>query len=663
LTIDKRITLGFAVVIVTLAAVAVLTFTSIANIEEVVYGNALDGALAQKEVDHLNWAHDVAALLEDDAVHELTAETDHKQCGFGQWLYSDARREAEQHVPGLAETLARIEEPHRQLHASAVAIADHYLVVEPGLGTALREAKTEHLAWAHRLKDALVDPSLTSVGAELDPRQSELGQWLRSDRVAELRGDHPRLDRLCGELTDRQAENYDSARHVADLLQRGQRQEAARFYMNDTKPRAYEVLAGMDAIIGWQDDQLARLAEARQIQVGQTRPLLREVQDLLHEARDQVADAVMSDEQMLATAKSTQRNVTVVGIVGVVLGALLAFLITRSIVQALRRVVDGLNSGADQTASAATQVSSASQSLARGASEQAASLEETSSSVEETTGSIKRTASSAEEALTTAVRVREDAESGTAAMQRMNTAIDEIKNGSDETAKIIKTIDEIAFQTNLLALNAAVEAARAGEAGKGFAVVAEEVRNLAQRAGEAARNTAALIEQSVAKADNGVAITQEVADMLTKITEGNRRMNQLVEDIAGASNDQARSVGQINDSVSQLDQVSQDNAANAEESASAAEELTAQADELRVMVGDLQGLLGGPRSHAAPVATGQAGTAGDRPAAAPWPGGRTRPTAQDPAPGRRTESSRGQGAGGEQPEDVVPLDEEELASL
>jgi methyl-accepting chemotaxis protein len=181
----------------------------------------------------------------------------------------------------------------------------------------------------------------------------------------------------------------------------------------------------------------------------------------------------------------------------------------------------------------------------------------------------------------------------------MSTAIEDIKKSSDETAKIIKTIDEIAFQTNLLALNAAVEAARAGEAGKGFAVVAEEVRNLAQRSAEAARNTAEMIEGSVKNADNGVAISGEVATLLDEISGNNSKVNDLVGEISAASNEQAQGIDQINTAVGQMDQVTQSNAANAEESASASEELSAQAEQLSGMVDQLQTMVGGSSGNAA----------------------------------------------------------------
>jgi methyl-accepting chemotaxis protein len=166
----------------------------------------------------------------------------------------------------------------------------------------------------------------------------------------------------------------------------------------------------------------------------------------------------------------------------------------------------------------------------------------------------------------------------------MQNAISRIKTSSDETAKIVKTIDEIAFQTNLLALNAAVEAARAGDAGKGFAVVAEEVRNLAQRSATAARNTSALIEESVKNAQGGVSISQEVAEIFRVIVEGSLKVTEVIAEIATASNEQSKGIDQLNVAVSQVNTVTQQNASNSEQSAGAAESLRSQAEDLTKMI-------------------------------------------------------------------------------
>jgi methyl-accepting chemotaxis protein len=293
------------------------------------------------------------------------------------------------------------------------------------------------------------------------------------------------------------------------------------------------------------------------------------------------------------------RSLTVsvaVGILAVVFGVGLAFFITQSISRPLDRVIASLTLGGEQVASASNQIAQASQQMAEGSSEQASSLEETSSSLEEMASMTRQNAENAKQANLMSSEMRVSAEKGMQAMEQMSGAIGKIKDSADATAKIIKTIDEIAFQTNLLALNAAVEAARAGEAGKGFAVVAEEVRNLAQRSAEAAKTTSALIEESQGNAGNGVTVTNDVAELLRDIVEKVQKVSDLVAEVSAASDEQAQGIDQVNLAVSQMDRVTQSNASNAEESASASEELSAQARELNEMVSVLQRVVTGGRA-------------------------------------------------------------------
>ena len=280
----------------------------------------------------------------------------------------------------------------------------------------------------------------------------------------------------------------------------------------------------------------------------------------------------------------------------------LAVLNLRAIVNILGRVSDSLAAGAHQTTAAAGQVSSASQSLAEGSTEQAASLEETSASLEEISSMTKRNAENAQRAKELAATARHAADIGVTDMRAMKTAMDGIKASSDDIAKIIKTIDEIAFQTNILALNAAVEAARAGEAGAGFAVVAEEVRNLAQRSAQAAKETAGKIEGAISRTDQGVTISNKVAASLEEIAARSHEVDELVVEIATASTEQTQGIGQVTQAVSQMDQVTQKNAASAEESASAAEELNAQALAMQDNVRQLLALAGRTDSAAAAAA-------------------------------------------------------------
>ena len=250
--------------------------------------------------------------------------------------------------------------------------------------------------------------------------------------------------------------------------------------------------------------------------------------------------------------------------------------------------ISQVHTAAEQVSSAGTQIASGSQALASGSSEQAASLEEVGGSLQQMAASSTQAAANARQARQMAEAARERVAAGRQAMEKLSGAIEQIRASSDQTAKIVKTIDEIAFQTNLLALNAAVEAARAGDAGRGFAVVAEEVRNLAIRSAEAARNTAALIEESVANAQGGVSINAEVMAKLGEIDADVRRVNDMVVEMAAAGEAQRDGVTQINQAVEQMNSVTQQVAANAEESAAAAEELSSQSMMLTDLVGTFQ---------------------------------------------------------------------------
>ena len=255
-----------------------------------------------------------------------------------------------------------------------------------------------------------------------------------------------------------------------------------------------------------------------------------------------------------------------------------------SAVENLEKALQQVAIGAEQVSSASVQVSTGGQSLSQGASEQASSLEEISSSLQEMLSMTKQNALNAMEAKGVTDQARSSADKGVESMNRMYSAINQIKKSSDATAKIVKTIDEIAFQTNLLALNAAVEAARAGDAGRGFAVVAEEVRNLAMRSAEAAKSTANLIEEAVKNSENGVHISAEVLKNFEEINERGNKVSQVVAEIAAASDQQDQGISQVNRAVEQLNHLTQQNAANAEESASAAEEMSSQSEEMRSMV-------------------------------------------------------------------------------
>lgn len=275
----------------------------------------------------------------------------------------------------------------------------------------------------------------------------------------------------------------------------------------------------------------------------------------------------------------------------------MAIFIIRNITRPIGSVVTLLNTSTEQIETVSTVVSNSSQDLSDKAHEQAANLEEISSSLEEVTSMVQQNADNSNQANVMSSNAATATNDGLQAMVVMDKAIHEIKNSADATAKIIKTIDEIAFQTNLLALNAAVEAARAGEAGAGFAVVAEEVRNLAQRSAQAAKDTAALIEQSQNNADNGVTASGKVRGIIKELVETMGKIAVLNDEITVASNEQSTGVSQINSAISQLDQLTQTNASNASHSAESSKTLKDDATNLKNIVQTLISIVDGQDQH------------------------------------------------------------------
>jgi methyl-accepting chemotaxis protein len=274
-----------------------------------------------------------------------------------------------------------------------------------------------------------------------------------------------------------------------------------------------------------------------------------------------------------------------------IFGLLFAYWIASTTARSIRQSVMGLNANSDQVSQASDQVASASHHLAEGASQQAASVEETSASLEQIASMTKKNAENASHADQLMKKTNQIIVLANETMSKLTSSMGEISQASEETQKIIKTIDEIAFQTNLLALNAAVEAARAGEAGAGFAVVADEVRNLAMRAAESARNTASLIEGTVKKIKAGSELVEknnsefsQVAGMVTKCTD-------LVAEIAAASSEQSQGIEHLNQAVSEMDRVVQRSASEAEEAASVAEEMHAQSVQMKEYISELIALV------------------------------------------------------------------------
>ncbi|MGO9139784.1 MAG: methyl-accepting chemotaxis protein [Syntrophales bacterium] len=303
-------------------------------------------------------------------------------------------------------------------------------------------------------------------------------------------------------------------------------------------------------------------------------------------------------DEFLSAAHSIRNFIAITGIIFLIVTIVAVTFFARSISSPIKSSVAEMGEASNQVAAASSQVAASSQSLAEGASEQASAIEETSSSLEEMSAMTKQNAGNASQADILMKQANQVVQKANVSMESLTKSMKEITAASEETSKIIKTIDEIAFQTNLLALNAAVEAARAGEAGAGFAVVAEEVRNLAMRAADAAKNTSGLIEGTVKKIKDGSNLVIKTNEAFAEVAVSASKVGELVGEIAAASQEQAQGIDQINKAVAEMDKVTQQTAANAEESASASEEMNAQAEQMKHISSTLANIIGGSANGA-----------------------------------------------------------------
>ena len=401
-------------------------------------------------------------------------------------------------------------------------------------------------------------------------------------------GDRETLERLKNETAEARSKLDQAMKSLENLM------------LTPTEKALLESYNGIRSQSKSVNNQVAELiasgktAEAEDLLDAQADPLMRESLNKLEELI-KVADE-NNDVESRATTKTfaTAFQVLIVlAVVGILLGFAGTSFITQSIARPMNSMATRIGESAGQVAAASHQLSASASQLSQGSAEQAAAIEETSSTLQESASMMAQNSTNTKQAADLSEKAKESANKGSAEMKQMMESIQEIKKSSDQIAKIIKVIDDIAFQTNILALNAAIEAARAGEAGMGFAVVAEEVRNLAGRSAQAAKDTTAIIEANIQLSGNGVAVAGKVQDSLNEITLQSKKVSELMGEIAAASQEQVQGIEQVNISMSQVESVTQQNAANAEESASAAEALNAQAESMKQIVRELSELVNG----------------------------------------------------------------------
>ncbi|MDH5509963.1 MAG: methyl-accepting chemotaxis protein [Nitrospinota bacterium] len=426
--------------------------------------------------------------------------------------------------------------------------------------------------------------------AETRIRLEEIYQQTEMKEYEEIRAEYEKTLATFDEWIDAMLKGGDTSEgyvpKVTDTRQRAETEKMDEFHNNVFQKAGKNLLETQKALIEEQNEMEAALEDLDSVS--------RQMMQLMSEVESEAIRAMESAKEKGMDAWTTVRTTLAGAIVLSFIFALgIGLFVTNLITKPINQIIEHLTEGASQVTSASSDIATSSQSLAEGATEQASSLEESSASLEEMASQTRLNADNSVEADKLSNNARTSAESGSGTMKRMIDSMDGINKSSQEIGKIIKVIEEIAFQTNLLALNAAVEAARAGEHGKGFAVVAEEVRNLAQRSAAAAKDTASLIEEAINRAGEGNTMAAAAGKSLDEIVDSIRKVSGLMAEITTASSEQARGVEQVNITVAEMDKITQQNAANAEEAAAASEELNAQAERLNEVVQELVYLVDG----------------------------------------------------------------------
>lgn len=486
-----------------------------------------------------------------------------------------------------------------------------------------------HYAWRQGLTEAVL--TMSPFTGSLDPDTCALGKWKNSDEAKKV--SDPEILSLLSQLDDPHDYIHTEAKLIVDLIEAGNREEATSILVNGILPRTEEaisILSAMTARYAVLLEQkgalnlsfgnlmttliitfaaaalIVSVLLAWRIITSIMKPLRKMAKaagtistgdldvDVSYPVNDEIGKLAGAFQKMLDTTKEQ-----VLVAESLADGDLTTVIAPRSEKDAmniaLQRMVDNLNgmfgeiqASTAQVSTGAKQIADGAQALAQGATEQAAAVEELSSSMNEIAVQTKENAGIANEAAELSGVIRSNAEKGSLQMDQMMLAVREINEASGQISKVIKVIDDIAFQTNILALNAAVEAARAGQHGKGFAVVAEEVRNLAAKSAEAAKDTGGLIENSIEKANLGLDIATETAESLREIVDGINHSAEIVLQIAQSSEQQSMAIEQINTGIDQVAQVVQQNSATAEESAAASEEMSGQSDTLEQLISQLK---------------------------------------------------------------------------
>jgi methyl-accepting chemotaxis protein len=610
LSLRIKFGLGFGSIIFLLSVVVLLNYRGVEgivnNAGQMIDGNALNGNLAQVEVDYLNWANKLTELITNDEVTTLNVESDPRKCAVGQWLYAQGRLEAEKQIPTIAPLLEKFETDHQRLHDTAIEIGRIYRDVDHRLGWFLREKKSDHLNFMNRIMDGLLDMGADRVDVQSDHRMCKFGKWLYSADTDKIKAADNEFAQLVDAIYAPHKALHASVININGLMVEGRRADALAFFNEHTREKSNQTIAALDRIRDWHDGLIEIREDVHGVYAYETMPAMMQVQKQLQAIREEVRRHILTDEALLNAAQNTKRNVTLVGIAAIIIGTLMAVFITRAvtgiitrsvkfiaqiskgdfsqtldidqkdelgtlaaslnnIVSSLGKMIKDVTTGVGTLSSSSKELSSNSQQMSTNSEQTATEADSAAVKAEEMNAKISSVAAAMEQASSNmgmvssvadqmAATIDEIAENSekahtitTGAMSRTGDAsdqVDELGKAAKDIGKVVETITEISEQVNLLALNATIEAARAGDAGKGFAVVASEIKDLARQTAQATGEIKILIEGI----QTNTAITVNgIGDISTIVAE----INTIVTTISTAVEEQSVATRGIAENMNQ----------------------------------------------------------------------------------------------------------------